>query len=190
MMKTSHTKMFRSIICAALWCASLSPSLASIAVARANEDHRAPELPSPLCDSVQVPAGNKVAFHVYALGVQVYRWNGSSWDFVGPEANLYADANYRGKVGTHYSGPTWESNSGSIVVARSVANCSPEPTTAIAWLRLQMDSTDGPGIFSRVTFIQRVNTAGGLRPTAPGLFTGEVKKAPYTAEYYFYRAEN
>ena len=44
-------------------------ALASISVARASEDNRAPNLPSPLCDRLQVQPGNKVAFHVYALGV-------------------------------------------------------------------------------------------------------------------------
>ena len=47
--------------------------LAPIQLTRASEDNRAPELPSPLCDRLQVQPGNKVAFHVYALGVQIYR---------------------------------------------------------------------------------------------------------------------
>jgi len=56
-------------------------ALASFPVARASEDNRAPDLPSPLCDRLQVQAGNRVAFHVYALGVQIYRWDGTSWVF-------------------------------------------------------------------------------------------------------------
>jgi hypothetical protein len=163
-------------------------AFASTPAARAINNHT-PELPSPLCDGIQVLAGNKVAFHAYALGVQVYRWNGTSWDFVGPVANLFADANYRGKVGIHYGGPTWESNSGSNVVAARLAGCSPN-STAIPWLLLQAGSNDGPGIFDSVTYIQRVNTAGGLAPADPGSTPGEEAKIPYTAEYYFYRAEN
>ena len=49
---------------------------------------------------------------------------------------------------------------------------------------------DGPGIFKGVTFIQRVNTKGGLRPTEPGTTVGELREVEYTAEYYFYKAEN
>ena len=49
---------------------------------------------------------------------------------------------------------------------------------------------DGPGIFKGVTFIQRVNTKGGLRPTEPGTTVGELREVGYTAEYYFYKAEN
>jgi hypothetical protein len=48
-------------------------------------------------------------------------------------------------------------------------------------------SSEGPGIFRRVTFIQRVNTVGGNAPSAPGDFTGEVVRVPYTTEYFFYR---
>ena len=151
------------------------------------EDNRAPELPTPLCEKLQVEPGNEVAFRTYALGVQVYKWNGAAWDFVGPVANLFADDNYRGQVGTHYAGPTWESNSGSKVVASRQAGCSPD-STAIPWLLLKTVSTDGPGIFNGVTYVQRVNTTGGLAPTAPGPFVGAEAKVPYTTEYYFYRA--
>ena len=176
------TKLFVLLAVLALPC---------VASARASEENRAPELPTPLCDSIQVQAGNEVAFHAYALGVQVYKWNGTAWAFVEPVANLYADAGFRGQVGTHYVGPTWESNSGSKVVGRRVAGtgCTPD-AKAIPWLLLETVSTDGPGIFSGVTFIQRVNTTGGNAPAAPGANVGEEARVPYTAEYYFYRASN
>ena len=161
-------------------------AIASMPVALAGEGNRAPDLPSPLCDRVQVEAGNKVAFHVYALGVQIYRWNGVSWVFVAPLARLFADPEYHGEVGIHYAGPTWESNSGGKVIASRLEGCAPEPT-AIAWLLLQMVSSEGPGIFDGVTFIQRVNTAGGLPPSGPGPFVGAEEEVPYTAEYCFYR---
>jgi hypothetical protein len=164
-------------------------ALASIQLARASEDNRAPDLPSPLCDRLQVQPGDKVSFHVYALGVQIYRWNGTSWDFVAPSARLFADAEYHGEVGIHYAGPTWESHSGGKVVASRLESCAPDPT-AIAWLLLQKFSTEGPGIFEPVTYIQRVNTAGGLPPTAPGPYIGAEEEVPYTAEYYFYRAQD
>ena len=154
-----------------------------------NGNNRAPELPTPLCDRVNVEEGNRVAFHAYALGVQRYRWDGTAWVFVEPVATLYADANYHGKVGTHYAGPTWETNSGGKVVATRLEGCSPEPT-AIPWLLLQTVSNEGPGVFDSVTYIQRVNTVGGLVPTAPGSAIGVVTDVPYTAEYYFYRARN
>jgi hypothetical protein len=178
----------KSIIGLALLLTVSGLSLISIPAAQADYI-QAPDLPSPICDRVQVPSGNQLVFHAYAVGVQVYRWNGTSWGFVEPVATLFADPNYEGKVGIHYAGPTWESTSGSKVVAARLDGCSPDPT-AIAWLKLQTVSTEGPGIFSSVTYIQRVNTTGGLAPTAPGSAIGKLVEVPYTAEYYFYSAQD
>jgi hypothetical protein len=184
-----HYVKVKRILALVLLLAMTGLALPYTPAARAGDKDSSPDLPLPLCDSLQVPEGNKLAFHVYAVGVQKYRWNGTAWAFVEPVATLFADANYHGKVGMHYAGPTWESNSGSKVVAARVAACAPD-ATAIAWLRLETVSTDGPGIFSKVTYVQRVNTVGGLAPIAPGLSIGAVVEVPYTAEYYFYRADN
>jgi hypothetical protein len=164
--------------------------LQNTSTAKAVDNDNGPELPAQ-CSSIQVEAGNKLAFHAYARGVQIYIWNGSAWVFDAPRAGLFAEANYFGEVGSHYRGPTWESKSGSKVLAARVlgTGCTPD-STAIAWLLLKKVSSSGPGIFANTTFIQRVNTAGGLPPTAPGESIGEVQEVPYTAEYYFYRAEN
>jgi Protein of unknown function (DUF3455) len=135
------------------------------------------------------PAGNKVASHVYAEGVQIYRWDGTSWVFLVPDALLFADAGYEGIVGIHYAGPTWESVSGGKVAGTVFNRCTPE-SDAIPWLLLRAVFNEGPGIFHRVTFIQRVNTVGGIAPTDPGNFIGEVVRVPYTAEYFFYRAHH
>lgn len=150
-------------------------------------DDRTPDLPDA-CSTLEVDEGNKLAFHAYATGAQIYRWNGTSWIFVAPDAKLFANEQFKGKIGTHYVGPTWESNSGSKIVAAKIDECTPD-TTAIPWLKLQKVVTDGPGIFERVTFIQRVNTTGGLKPTLTGTTMGEERAVPYAAEYYFYRAQ-
>ncbi|HEX4949532.1 MAG TPA: DUF3455 domain-containing protein [Blastocatellia bacterium] len=186
-MKTAPTKMFRSLICVTLLCAGIY--LAFTAVVQADDDRPAPYLPTPLYDSVQVPPGHKVASHVYAQGVQIYRWNGASWVFVAPSADLFADANYQRKVGTHYGGPNWESNNSSKVIGSRDAGCAPNPT-AIAWLRLKAVSTSKFGIYNKVTFTQRVNTISGLAPTVPGTAINELAEVPYTTEYYFYRTED
>jgi Protein of unknown function (DUF3455) len=167
--------------------AALAP--ASMPTARAHDHNPEPDLPSPLCDTLEVPAGNRLISRAYAVGAQIYRWNGTTWVFVEPVATLFSDPNYHAKIGTHYLGPTWESNSGSKVVATRLFGCTPD-ATAIPWLLLQTVSTDGPGIFSSVTYIQRVNTKGGLVPTAPGTSVGAIAEVPYSAEYYFYRARN
>ncbi len=147
----------------------------------------APELPVG-CEQLAAPEGHRVALSVYAVGVQIYRWNGTTWAFVAPEAGLFANKNYRGLIGTHYGGPTWESNSGSLVISSgtTAVPCTPDPT-AVPWLRLTAVSSSGPGIFDGVTYIQRVNTVGGVRPAEPGIEIGQEARVPYTTEYYFYK---
>lgn len=168
-----------------LTIALLLLALVAPAGAAPGNDNRAPNLEA--CPELKVPAGHKVAFHTYAAGVQVYRWNGTSWAFVGPEALLFADADGQGVVGIHYGGPTWESNGGGKVVG-SVLERYTADADAIPWLKLAA-APDGPGIFHRITFIQRVNTVGGKAPTAPGTAKNEEARVPYIAEYFFYRAQ-
>jgi hypothetical protein len=160
--------------------------LALVAPARAD---RAPELDTPELEKLQVDAGNPLVFHTYAAGVQIYKWNGSSWAFVGPEAVLFADADGQAVVGIHYatpSGPAWESTSGSKVIAGALERVIVDPAS-IPWLKLGAVVSSGPGIFDGVKFIQRVNTTGGNAPAVPGSFIGEEARVPYTAEYYFYK---
>ena len=183
--RTIHPFRWQLLALALVALALLLLALVAPARAEPGNDNRAPELGD--CQNLQAPAGNKVAFHVYAEGVQIYRWDGTSWVFVAPDATLYADTGLNGLVGTHYAGPTWESASGSKVVGAVLERCTPDPS-AIAWLKLGATSSAGPGIFDRVTFIQRVNTVGGIAPAAPGALPGDEARVPYTTEYFFYRA--
>ena len=159
-------------------------------------DNRAPEVPA----SLQVPAGNKVSFHTYAIGVQIYAATASAtsptgfaWTFQAPEAVLFdADGNV---VGIHYAfaGPTrpaWESESGSRVVGARTVPPVTVTSNAIPWLILSAVPTNtvGPGIFARTTYIQRVNTTGGLAPATAPTALGQEARVPYTAEYFFFRA--
>jgi len=138
------------------------------------------------CSNLQVPGSSRIAFRVYATGVQIYNWTGTSWSFVGPEALLFADEGGHGQVGTHYGGPTWESANGGKVYGSILERCTPDPTS-IPWLLLEA-FPDGRGIFRRVSHIQRMNTTGGVAPSHGGTIPGEVARIPYTAVYIFYRA--
>jgi hypothetical protein len=138
------------------------------------------------CPDLGAPEGSKLVFHAYAEGVQIYKWTGASWAFQGPSAALYSDARRTDKVGIHYGGPTWESNGGGFVIGRLNKPCEVGPAD-IPWLLLDGLRSQGAGIFHDVASIQRVNTAGGRAPGAPGS-QDEVRNVPYTAEYFFYRA--
>jgi hypothetical protein len=167
-------------------CAEDSPTgpAAELATAGTSTDQVAVDLGE--CDRLRPPAGSSLVFHVYARGVQIYRWDGASWTPVGPSAQLFADANSKALVGTHYTGPTWKSTSGSSVVGAVIDRCTANPD-AIQWLLLGAAKNEGPGVFQEVTHIQRVNTVGGKAPAEAGT-VGQVREIPYTADYFFYQA--
>jgi len=142
---------------------------------------------------IAVPAGNRFAFAFDAEGDQVYECRttatGHGWVFVAPDADLFkANGNI---AGTHYAGPTWEYLDGSLVVGARVAGLPVDPT-AIPWLLLRAASHSGAGRMEDVTFIQRVDTAGGLAPSTSCDATnvGEVKGSPYTTTYNFFVASD
>jgi hypothetical protein len=153
-------------------------------------DNRAPEVPH----AIAVEDGNKVHFHGFGVGFQIYTWNGASWGIAVPEATLYdEDGN---AVAMHFGvfdvnggfvGPAWQSNSGSQVVGALPPAAIIVNMDAIPWLRLQALTKHGPGVFAHTTFIQRVNTTGGKAPAENGTFVGQVARIPYTADYFFYR---
>ena len=80
------------------------------------------------------------------------------------------------------------SNSGSIVKGTVVFPLTVN-ANAIPWVLLSATSEGGAGIFADTTFIQRVNTVGGKSPSEDGTVIGQVAEVPYTADYFFYRAE-
>ena len=151
---------------------------------------RAPAVPA----AIKPPAGNKPFLVAHAVGVQIYSCQASAggfaWTFVAPRANLYGK---NGKlVATHYAGPTWKTRDGSTVVARRVDGVTVDPT-AIPWLLLAATSTTaGPdgNRLGRTTFIQRINTTGGLAPAAAtcnATTAGTVAEVPYTSDYVFWK---
>ena len=169
--------------------------LLTFAVAGVSNVHSFPAPDVPL--GLEVPAGSKVSSHAYAIGVQIYTATPSAadpaklvWTFTGPEAVLFdADGGYLG-IHYAYAGPTrpaWESESGSLVVAARNVPAVTVDASAIPWLRLDVVHAEGPGIFKRAAYIQRVNTTGGLAPAAAPTQAGQQIRVPYTAEYYFYR---
>ena len=184
MTRTTRYALTHALAAAAAVLSACATDTSTSLEPRAAAADRAPALGT--CDSLRAPAGSTLTLHVYATGVQIYRWNGASWAFVAPSATLFADAGAHGQVGTHYAGPTWESTSGSKVVGQVAKRCTPN-ATAIPWLSLTAASTSGPGIFERTTFLQRLYTVGGIAPSTPGSVIGEEAQVPYSAEYFFYR---
>jgi hypothetical protein len=150
------------------------------------DDNRGPDVP----EDIAVPTGHKVHFHGFAVGFQVYTWDGLKWGPAVPDATLFDDDG--NVVASHFAGPTWRSNSGSEVVGELPPLGVEVDPDSILWLRLTADEdrTRGPGIFANTSFIHRVNTAGGKAPSVNGTVIGQVAKIPYTADYFFYRKTN
>jgi len=146
--------------------------------------NRLPDLTA--CPQLAAPRGSTLQFQALGVGVQIYSWNGTSWQFVAPKATLYADAGQHAAIADHFGGPTWQFVSGGSVVGTLKDKCSPD-AASIPWLSLTAVA-EGPGAFSRVNFIQRLNTVGGNAPSTPGATVGQVAKVPYTANYLFYNA--
>jgi hypothetical protein len=152
----------------------------------------------PIACPAEVPAAlapaadETLAFALAATGVQIYDCKttvtGHGWVFRAPDAVLFdSDGEV---VGSHYAGPTWQSDDGSLVVAARRAGATVD-ATAIPWLLLGAVSHTGDGRMANVTSIQRLDTTGGLAP-ATGCdadHVGARADVPYTAGYFFYRTK-
>jgi hypothetical protein len=148
-------------------------------------------LSTSLPSALAVPAGHPFAFWLTARGDQVYACKpsegGHAWTLVGPDAELFGPFG-KLRLGYHYLGPTWEALDGSYVVAAKEAGVTVD-ATAIPWLLLRSTGNTGRGLMSKVSFIQRIKTVGGLAPNS-GCDEEHLEdraNIPYSATYVFYR---
>ncbi|MHC3469287.1 DUF3455 domain-containing protein [Streptomyces sp. 7R007] len=141
--------------------------------------HPAVQAPAALA----VPDGNKLTGVFAARGVQTYTCADGAWKLLEPAATL---SDKRGRtVALHSRGPVWVSTvDGSAVNATAIAS-SPR-TGAVPELLLQATATRGAGVFADVSYVQRLNTTGGVAPTTACTGTDQVS-VPYTATYAFYK---
>jgi Protein of unknown function (DUF3455) len=126
---------------------------------------------------------------VHAKGFQIYVCDADSggkltWKLKEPSATFSGD----GIDGTHSAGPTWKCTAdGSAVKGKKVReHPASAPAGAIPLLLIQATDHDGAGKLAEVTFIQRLNTTGGVAPAIGDAKAGETVKIPYTADYVFY----
>jgi hypothetical protein len=126
----------------------------------------------------------------HARGFQIYICRPEGWVLKAPEALLY---DQQGNViGTHFGGPTWQHSDGSEMVGKMSAKVDAPEASAIPWLLLNVTSHSGNGLFSRITFIQRINTVGGLPPSSLWAESNRDAefRSPYSADYCFYAAKS
>ncbi len=149
---------------------------------------------TPLPNSeIKTPSGQKVVFRFQTLAnsVQIYtcRQNGQTYAWTGPDPDaILVDSAHKVTV-HHYKGPTWEATDFSIVHSEAprARHFLPSRADAVHWLELPAKEPSKQ--FAKVTFIQRIDTSGGLAPTAarcdPSHF-GDQERVNYSATYLFF----
>jgi Protein of unknown function (DUF3455) len=168
-------------------------------------------VPPPVPPGLQVPAGNQAFLEGHAVGTQNYiclpAGSNVAWTLFGPQATLFNDRDRQ--IITHFLSPnpdesgtaraTWQHSwDTSSVWAMAIAPSSDPDfveSGAIPWLLLQVVGTEaGPtdgARLTRTTFIQRLNTSGGIAPSTGCAQATDVSQrafVPYTADYLFYKA--
>jgi hypothetical protein len=145
--------------------------------------------------AMQVPAGNKVAMETVGVGEITYQCRAKKdmagqyeWVFAGPDAKLLDRSGKQ--VGKYYGPPsTWESMDGSKLTATQIA-VAPNMAGNIPLQLVKGNPAMGSGAMQGVTYIQRVDTRGGVAPAMPcaasNLDAKQIVK--YQADYIFYKA--
>jgi hypothetical protein len=170
-------------------------AVVGLVAASAAAAHPGPQtVPGDPLDPRTYMPNSKPFLALNAIGVQKYTCQPSgSWLFTDPEATLYK-AGDRKPAGAHFLNfatgrPVWQFKDGSSVEAARKASAS-GGTGHIAWLLLQAISTtsgsDGDRL-SSTTWVQRLNTSGGVAP-AGTCTPGDAAAVPYTTDYVFWKA--
>ena len=169
--------------------------------------------PPPVPAKIKVPAGNKAFLEGHGVGTQNYiclpsGTAGVKFTLFTPQATLFNDDDKQ--ITTHFFSPnpdedgtiraTWQHSRDTSAVWAKVApdGASIDPAfvapDAIPWLLLEVagdkEGPTGGHKLTATTFIQRLNTSGGVAPsTGCDSFADVGKQAfvPYTADYFFYK---
>lgn len=148
--------------------------------------------PQNIPDNLKVPDGAVLLLRAYGKGVQIYGCpTSASGVFTGPVPHailLKGDRDEGDLVAIHFAGPTWQATDGSKVVGEKVASAPSPDADGVDWLLLKAKSTEGSGLLSRVSYIQRLHTDGGKPPTSGCDQASNQLEVlvEYRAQYLFY----
>jgi hypothetical protein len=162
------------------------PAVTVTAHDQAASDAAVPTNLAPPTDSVLLFSFAARGFQIYACEAKPDDGTAYEWTFKAPEAELL---NARGEVvGQHFAGPTWQGHDGSAVVANVEERADAPESGAIPWLLLEATDHTGSGVFATITYIQRLDTVGGVAPGdgCDAAHAGEEVREPYEATYAFY----
>lgn len=150
----------------------------------------APATPSlGLFSRIAVPDGQQATLQLAAKGVQIFRCDrvdgAYAWRFRQPEAELY-DASGQA-VGRHGANFSFEHRDGSRLLGTVMAHDKAPAADALPWLLLSAKSF-GSGQFGGVSYVQRVNTNGGMPPPAcTSAQLDRLLRVDFSADFVFYR---
>jgi len=175
--------------------------------------------PPPVPPGLEV-TGSTAFLEGHAIGTQNYiclpSGSGFAFKLFTPEATLFTDNDKQ--LITHFFSPnpnpsdfdasgkpriraTWQDSKDTSIVWGGDATAATHDTDpdfvaegAIAWLKLPAAGVqEGPkrgDTLTATTFIQRLNTSGGLAPSTGCALSTDVGNeafVPYTADYFFYK---
>jgi hypothetical protein len=150
---------------------------------------RAQAPPLGFFSRIRVPDGHEPVLQLAAKGVQIFRCeregNGFDWRFRQPEADLFdAQGQAMARHGVNFS---FEHRDGSRLLGTVVAHDRAGAADALPWLLLSTKSF-GKGEFSGISYVQRVNTSGGMPPQGcPASQANRLLRVDFTADFVFYR---
>lgn len=138
---------------------------------------------------IKVPDGQVPVLQLAARGVQVFRCerrDGShQWSFRLPDAEL-ADGT-GAVVARHGADFSFEHRDGSRLLGKVQAADDAPRDNNLRWLLFATRSF-GDGVFGGVTYVQRVNTSGGMPPpTCEARQLNQLLRVDFTADFVFYR---
>jgi uncharacterized protein DUF3455 len=167
-----------------------APETAAAATAPPAPPPEVPTRPSlGLFSQIRAPTEVEPAFEMAGAGVQIFRCepdkDGYRWAFRLPEAEL-RDA--RGQVVAHHGANySFEHVDGSRLLGTIVGYDSAPGDDAVRWLLLRTQSF-GQGELEKVSYVQRVDTAGGLPPAqCSAEQANQILRVPFSAKFVFYR---
>jgi hypothetical protein len=176
---------------AAIVC--LASALLLAACATPGTDGAAVGGPAPpalgLFSRIRVPAGHEAVLQLSARGAQIFRCEHVDgaylWRFRQPEAELF-DGQGR-PAGRHGAGYSFEHRDGSRLVGTVAAHDDAASADTLPWLLLSTRSY-GQGALAGVSYVQRVNTRGGMPPAACSpAQANRPLRVDFAAEFVFYR---
>ena len=143
---------------------------------------------------IPLPETSSIVLAVAAEGVQIFEPKRNAtgayeWALKAPEAELKS---LSGEVlGKHYAGPSWSLNDGSQLTGSlpPVKAVSAPEAGNIPWLLVAPKSRSEAGLLSKVDFVVRIATAGGVAPTEPPKSQTDIARVNYRAIYLFLRKQ-